>query len=143
MEEIPKRAKFITIERPLLPPPPVDSHPYWCLINHLVFYDDMRRKVWEQEIPEAELLWRPTFRYSDEQKKYVYWRDDFDNYFRCQVFKDEHFGWQLRLKLSHHEADVWHERIVKSVENYHKHHHLKNHSEIIPGLSKDGNLPKL
>lgn len=47
MVEMSKRAKFLTIEIPLIPPPPIDSEPQWYLSNTLGFYKK-GKKVWEQ-----------------------------------------------------------------------------------------------
>ena len=93
-----KRAKFITIERPLLPPPPITSKPNWCYYHTLIFHNHRGEKVWEQEIPEAQLYWL---------KRNGREGIEFDRYFQPSVFKDEHFGWQLRLTISHERADYW------------------------------------
>lgn len=119
-----RRAKFLTIERPLLPAPPMDSEPSWYYSNTLGFYKK-GKKVWEQQIPEAQLLWKPLYRFDDEKKEWVYWRDEFDKYFRCEVFKDKNFGWQLRLHLSHNYAEIWHKKITDYVEEYHENHFKK------------------
>lgn len=122
-----KRAKFITIERPLLPAPPKDAEPYWCYLNTLMFKDKKtRRTLWEQKIPEAQLSWKPLYRYDDDKKEYVFWKDDFDAYFRCSVFKDDNFGWQLRLIISHEYANVWHKRMMDYIEKYHQAHFLND-----------------
>lgn len=106
------KATFLTIERPLLPPPPIDSEPYWCYIKTLIFHDKLGRKVWEQEIPEVDLRWMKG-----------QWGDKFDNYFSAEVFKDWDFGWQLRLKISHDRAKFWLARINEYIEEYHEAHH--------------------
>lgn len=117
------KAKFLTIERPLLPSPPKNARPYWCLCNTLQFYDKNNNKIWEQKIPEAELLWKPLYTY--DGNKYVYWRDEFNSYFSCEVFLDKNFGWQLRMKLSHNYANIWHKKIMNYIRRYHRNHFKK------------------
>ncbi len=119
-----KKATFLTIERPLLPPPPVDSEPQWYYANTLGFYKD-GEKVWEQEIPEAKLLWKPLYNYDMNEKKWEYWRDEFNRYFHCEPFLDPHFGWQIRLRISHHYADIWYNEIMAYIRVYHD-NHFKN-----------------
>lgn len=117
-----KRATFLTIERPLEPQPPKDSEPYWCYINTLMFYDKRNNKVWEQKIPEARLAWMKRNR-SDINC------DDFEKYGSCQVFYDEHFGWQLRWTISHERAKLWHKEILEYIEDYHQEYHKNKHEE--------------
>lgn len=110
------RATFLTIERPLVPEPPRDAKPYWCLINRLVFHDESGATVWDQEIPEAQLYWLPNYRWGG---------DEFDKYFHCEVFLDEHHGWQLRASISHEKAKQWHKDILEWMQFYHNQHHAK------------------
>jgi hypothetical protein len=115
-----QRTKFITIERPLLPCPPLDATPEWYLGNTLGFFDSEHNKVWEQEIPEADLRWMRT----DGRDA-----DEFDKYFsHFEVFKDGHFGWQLRFKISHERASLWHEKMMAYIEEYHEEHFRKVYS---------------
>ena len=117
-----KRTTFLIIERALIPSPPIDSEPYWCYINTLLFHDKSGREVWQQEIPEAKLNWSHQFKYDDKKKRYEYNCDEFDKYFHCEVFKDKNLGWQLRITLSHGKADFWHKQIIEFIEEYHKEH---------------------
>ena len=136
-----KRAIFLTIERALMPPPPIDSEPYWCFTNTLLFYDKAGRKVWEQKIPEANLAWVHGFRYNDKKKEYEYLCDEFDKYFHCEVFKDKNLGWQLRLTLSHGKANFWHKRILEFIEAYHQEHHkLKKERELQKVMISNGRI---
>ena len=113
--EIHKKAKFITIERPLWPPPPIDSVPDWCYVNTLIFHDSKTFEVvWRQEIPEADLLWVPRRNYP--------WTDELDKYFSCSVFKDERFGWQLRAEISHERANLWLGKMLAYVKTHHDGH---------------------
>ena len=119
------KAKFLTIERPLLPRPPASAvRPYWCLSNTLIFYDKNGQKVWEKKIPEALPLWMPILQYDDENN-YPHWHDEFKNYFQCEVINDPHFGWQLRMTISHKYADFWHEKMMRYIKRYHKNHFKK------------------
>ena len=128
-----KRATFLIIERALMPPPPIDSEPYWCYVNILKFYQN-RKEVWSQEIPEAKLSWIHRFRYNDKKKEHEYECDDFDKYFHCEVFKDTNLGWQLRIKISHGKADFWLKRILEFLESYHQEHFRleKERQEVNP-----------
>jgi hypothetical protein len=114
LTDIRKRATFIKFERPLLPPPPIDSEPYWCYVDTLIFHDAQGKKVWEQEIPEAQLYWVPGNHEGDV----------FDKYFSgFQCFKDGDFGWQLRFELSHERAKKWlQEAIAVGVKKHHEAH---------------------
>lgn len=118
----PVRATFLTIERPLDPQPPKDvARRYsWCYVNTLIFYDAWGRNVWEQKIPEADLCWREDLRLND-------WR--FDKYFSCEVFFEERFGWQLRIKLSHEDAKFWHRFILEWVKRGHDNYHTMRRNE--------------
>lgn len=118
-----KKAMFLTIERPLDPPPPRDAIPRWYLVDTLGFFDVDGKKVWEQKIPEAQLLWKPLYHHDND--KWEYWRDEFAAYFFCQAFKDSTFGWQLRLKISHHYAEIWHSEIMAYIRKYHENHFKK------------------
>lgn len=111
------KATFLTIERPLLPPPPLESSPYWCYSNTLIFHDAQGNKVWEQEIPEAELYW------VENNSGNV--GDVFDHYFwPFEVFKDGNFGWQLRMTMSHNRAKFWLAKIMKYMKEHHEKHFL-------------------
>lgn len=113
-----QRSKFITLERPLLPNPPDEAVEYgWFYVNRLIFYDAHGVKVWEQDIPEAELSWLPHDNGGDEFGKY---------FERFEVFKDDRFGWQLRMMLSHAKANYWAERIYKEMVEYIEQHHREH-----------------
>jgi hypothetical protein len=118
-----KKAMFLIIERPLDPPPPLESTPQWYYSNTLGFYNKNNKCVWEQKIPEAGMLYKPL--YHHDNGKWEYWRDEFGSYFHCEVFKDKHFGWQLRLKISHHYAEIWYNEIMAYIRKYHE-NHFKN-----------------
>jgi hypothetical protein len=111
-----QRTKFITIERPLLPPPPLDAVRHeWFLSDHLAFYDAEGKKVWEQEIPEAGISWVP----SDKDHTL----DEFHLYFwHFEVFKDGHFGWQLRFSISHRSADYWYDQMMAYLKECYRLH---------------------
>jgi len=112
------RATFITIERALIPEPPRDAEPYWCYSNTLMFkHKETRETLWEQKIPEARLSWC---------KKREDRADEFDSYFQCSVFFDKNFGWQLRCRISHYAANLWHKRMMEGVERYHQNHFKKS-----------------
>jgi hypothetical protein len=115
-EQIHKRATIITIERPLIPPPPIDSTPDFCYINTLIFHDKTGKNIWEQKIPEAEIFWHKNNNGIEECSSYFY---------GIHVFKDSNFGWQLSMKISHDAAKEWLEKIMKSVEEYHENHFHK------------------
>ncbi len=116
-----QRTKFLTFERPLLPPPPLDADRYeWYLGNTLAFYRG-KEKVWEQKIPEADISWVPSD--ADHAK------DDFRPYFghfevfKVEVFKDgDRFGWQIRFSLTHRSADFWYDKIQKYLKQRYKEH---------------------
>lgn len=82
--EIPKRTPEIIIRRQLWPAPPRDARPCWCYINTLIFYDAHHREVWRQEIPEAGIF-----------------LPRFERFFRCEVEREPHYGWMLRIEASH------------------------------------------
>jgi len=110
-ETIHKRAKIITIERPLWPPPPIDAVPDWCYINTLIFHDPKTWKnVWEQEIPECEIYWHQRENGGEECSGYFH---------GVKVFKDGNFGWQLHLEISHSTADLWLDKIMQYVREEH------------------------
>lgn len=109
------RATFLIIERALEPAPPLDSEPYWCYANTLIFHQK-KIKVWEQEIPEAKMLWGPNKRWNC---------DEFEKYFGCEVFKDNQNGWQLRLTISHDRAEFWLNEIINWRKQYHNNHFKK------------------
>jgi|SRR5208337_4252160 len=112
-----QRTKFITIERPLIPCPPLDASPEWYLGNTLGFFDSEHNKVWEQVIPEAELYW---------MKIEGLDADEFDDYFsEFEIFKDGSFGWQLSFKISHERANFWYDRMLAYLGEYHKEHFNK------------------
>jgi len=112
---IPRKSVFITIERPLLPAPPIDSRPYWCYSNTLCFLDrESSETLWEQKIPEAEIAWIAS-PYGDE----------FTKYFQCEVFLDPTFGWQLRMEISHDKAKFWLAKMLEYNQEYHNKHFEK------------------
>ena len=113
------KATFLTIERPLIPPPPIDSEPYWCYINTLIFHDKDGKNVWEQKIPEADIHWIKGK-----------WGDEFASYFSAEVFKDSNFGWQLRLKISHERAKFWLAKMMEYIAEYHKAHFKEIREQI-------------
>lgn len=118
MSEPRVRATFITIERPLLPPPPLDSNPRWYYTNTLGFYDAKGNKVWEQEIPEAELYWVD----NNSSNR----GDVFDKYFwPFELFKDGDFGWQLRFKVSHNRGKFWLRKMMEYISEHHKQHFVE------------------
>ena len=124
-----KKAKFLTIERPLIPCPPIDSEPHWYYANTLGFFKN-GKKVWEQKIPEANMSWIPTYRFDDTKKEYVYRCDMFDKYFHCEVFLDKVFGWQLRIKISHNYANIWHKKMMGYIKRYHNNHFKKQNDKL-------------
>ena len=115
---------MIIIERPLLPCPPLDASPEWCLMDMLIFHGPKGEKVWEQKIPEAGLYWMKI-----EGRD----ADEFANYFHnFEVYKDGRFGWQLRFQISHERANFWYDRMMAHLEEYHKEHFKKLGIEVSP-----------
>lgn len=100
MKMVHRKTKIIVFERPLDPQPPYHSRPYWCYTNTLQFYKD-GKKVWEQEIPEADLI---------PQKHPL---REFDVYRihkigQCSVVRQKRWGWILRVRVDHEQAEkIW------------------------------------
>ena len=114
-EPVHTRATFITVQRPLLPSPPLDAEPEWCYTNTLIFHDKEGKNVWEQKIPEASLWWVE----SDNSNP----SDVFGHYFwQLRVFKLESFGWQLEFSISHNKAMKVLAQIMEDIEHYHSAH---------------------
>ncbi len=130
-----KRAMFLTIERPLWPQPLKNSEPYWYgAFDQLAFYElDEKgnyipdgkggyKKCFDRYIPEARLAWMYDYRMAC---------DTFDKYGLCEVFYDEHFGWQLRLTISHERARFWLKNMLDYVNKYHNNYHkTKGRQEV-------------
>jgi len=99
MKEFHKRTKIIEFSRQLWPQPPKDSKPSWYLINTLGFFQN-GKKVWEQEIPETDVKRMVTNEWG---------RVELDHpgyYFHVEF--DSDWGWLLKFKMSHKQADqIW------------------------------------
>lgn len=98
-EEIHKMTKIIEFTRQLWPAPPRDAKPSWYLINTLGFFKG-GKKVWEQEIPESDLKRMVTNRWGLVEL------DHPGHYFHVEL--DDKFGWCLKFRMTHEEAEkVW------------------------------------
>ena len=106
--QIDKRTKTIEFTRQLWPQPPKNAHPSWYLINTLGFFKN-GEKVWEQEIPEADLKKMVVNRWGREGL-------DHPGY-HFHVEYDETWGWLLKFKMRHEQANrVW--EFISNRENF-------------------------
>ena len=106
--KIDKRTKTVNFIRQLWPQPPEGSTPRWYLINTVGFFKN-GEKVWEQEIPEADL------------KKMVVNRFGFETLDHpghgFHLEHDETWGWLLHFTMTHEEADkIW--KFISNRDNF-------------------------
>lgn len=114
-KRIAKRTPIIEFQRQLLPQPPRNAEPYFCLINTLIFYeldengrrilnDDKQsyKEAWRQQIPEVDLL--------GFQREDTSWSDlEHRHGQHCiRVEYEENFGWILKFSIAHENAKrIW------------------------------------
>ena len=97
-----RRTPFIEFSRQLLPQPPKDAEPYFCLINTLIFYKkDTHEEVWRRLIPEADWLGFETQEHDNKLEH----RHGQHN---IRVEYEEGYGWVLKFTIAHDAAKaIW------------------------------------